>query len=45
LGRRDRKRFPGLNGDPVCHGIAQQAANPTEKGDPDLSFANCVKSE
>ena len=37
--------IPDLNVDPVCHGIAQQAANPTEKGDPDLSFANCVKSE
>ena len=39
------QEIPDLNVDPVCHGIAQQAANPTEKGDPDLSFANCVKSE
>jgi hypothetical protein len=39
------QEIPDLNVDPVCHGIAQQAANPTEKGDPDLSFASCVKSE
>jgi len=36
---------PDLNVDPVCRGIAQQAANPTEKGDPDLTFRQCVKSE
>jgi hypothetical protein len=36
---------PDLNVDPVCHGIAQQAANPSEKGGPDLAFAQCVKSE
>ena len=29
---------PDLNVDPVCHGIAQQAANPSEKGGPDLAF-------
>ena len=39
------QEIPDLNVEPVCHGIAQQAANPTEKGDPDLSFGNCVKSE
>jgi hypothetical protein len=39
------QEIPDLNVDPVCRGIAKQAANPTEKGDPDLSFANCVKSE
>jgi hypothetical protein len=39
------QEIPDLNVDPVCHGIAKQAANPTEQGDPDLSFANCVKSE
>jgi hypothetical protein len=37
--------IPDLNVDPVCHGIAQQAANPTEKGDPDLAFSQCVQSE
>jgi hypothetical protein len=36
---------PVLNVDPVCHGIARQAANPGEKGGPDLAFAQCVKSE
>ena len=36
---------PGLNVDPVCHGIAQQAANPSEKGGPDLAFSKCVQSE
>jgi len=39
------QEVPDLNVDPVCHGIAQQSANPTEKGDPDLTFAECVKSE
>ena len=39
------QEVPDLNVDPVCHGIAQQAANPTEKGDSDLTFAQCVKSE
>ena len=37
--------IPKLNIDPVCHGIAQQASNPTEKGDPDLAFAQCVQNE
>ncbi len=36
---------PDLNIDPVCHGIAQQAANPSEKGGPDLAFSQCVQSE
>ena len=36
---------PDLNVDPVCHGIAQQAANPSEKGGPDLAFSQCVQSE
>jgi hypothetical protein len=36
---------PDLNVDPVCHGIAQQAANPTETGGPDLAFSKCVQSE
>jgi hypothetical protein len=36
---------PELNIDPVCHGIAQQAATPGETGGPDLAFSQCVKSE
>ena len=36
---------PDLNVDPVYHGIAQQAANPSEKGGPDLAFSKCVQSE
>ena len=36
---------PQLNVDPVCHGIARQAAGPGETGGPDLAFAQCVKSE
>ena len=36
---------PDLNVDPVCRGIAQQAADPGERGGPDLAFARCVKSE
>ncbi|HKD36987.1 MAG TPA: hypothetical protein VKB78_09300, partial [Pirellulales bacterium] len=36
---------PNLNVDPVCHGIAQQATNPSEKGGPDLAFSQCVQSE
>lgn len=37
--------IPDLNVDPVCRGIAQQAANPGEKGGPDLAFSQCVQSE
>lgn len=37
--------MPSLNVEPVCRGIAAQAANPTEKGGPDLSFRDCVSSE
>ena len=36
---------PVLNIEPVCHGIAQQASTPSERGGPDLAFAQCVKSE
>lgn len=36
---------PDLNVDPVCHGIAQQAADPSETGGPDLAFSQCVQSE
>ncbi len=36
---------PTLNVDPVCHGIAQQAGAPSEKGGPDLAYSQCVDSE
>src|SRR5215471_3669806 len=36
--------IPDLNVDPVCHGIAQQAADPSEKGGPDLAFQNACKA-
>ncbi|HXL64114.1 MAG TPA: hypothetical protein VN938_03550 [Xanthobacteraceae bacterium] len=36
---------PTLNVDPVCRGIAQQAASPGERGGPDLAFSQCVQSE
>ena len=36
---------PNLNVDPVCRGIAQQAATPGERGGPDLAFSRCVESE
>jgi hypothetical protein len=36
---------PKLNVDPVCRGIAQQAASPGERGGPDLAFSQCVQSE
>jgi hypothetical protein len=31
--------IPNLNVEPVCRGIAQQAADPSETGGPDLKFA------
>jgi hypothetical protein len=37
--------MPVLNVEPVCRGIAEQAANPTEKGGPDLSFKDCITGE
>jgi len=36
---------PVLDLQPICRGIAQQASDAGEKGGPDLSFAQCVKSE
>ena len=36
---------PVLDVNPVCHGIARQAASPGEKGDIDVSFKQCVESE
>lgn len=38
-------QVPSLNVDPVCRGIAGQAATAGERGGPDLSFRQCVKSE
>ena len=37
--------MPNLDVQPVCRGIAAQAANPTEKGGPDTSFKDCVSSQ
>jgi hypothetical protein len=37
--------MPVLNVEPVCRGIAAQAANPTETGGPDLSYKDCVSGE
>ena len=37
--------LPILDVQPICRGIALQAANPTEKGGPDLSFKECINSE
>lgn len=36
---------PALNIEPTCHGIAQQAAAPSENGGPDLAYSQCVQSE
>jgi hypothetical protein len=36
---------PVLDVEPVCRGIAQQAAGVGERGGPDLGLAQCVKSE
>lgn len=36
---------PVLDIEPVCRGIAQQAATAGERGGPDLGLAQCVKSE
>ena len=36
---------PVLDVQQICRGIALQAANPTERGGPDLAFSDCVKSE
>jgi hypothetical protein len=37
--------MPVLDVNQICRGIASQAANPTERGGPDLAFNDCVKSE
>ena len=36
---------PRLDIEPVCRGIAAQAATPAEKGGPDLAYKQCVDSE
>jgi hypothetical protein len=36
---------PVLDIEPVCRGIAQQAATAGERGGPDLGLAQCIKSE
>lgn len=36
---------PRLNVEPVCRGIASQAATPAEKGGPDLAYKQCIDSE
>src|SRR5271155_2892265 len=36
---------PMLDLNPICHGIAQGASDPGERGGPDLSFKKCVRSE
>ena len=36
---------PVLDVKPVCRGIADQSAEPGERGGPDLAFDQCVQSE
>jgi hypothetical protein len=36
---------PVLDVEPVCRGIAQQAAGAGERGGPDLGLSQCIKSE
>jgi hypothetical protein len=36
---------PVLDLNPICHGIAQGASDAGERGGPDLSFAQCARSE
>ena len=36
---------PVLDIEPVCRGIAKQAATAGERGGPDLGLAQCIKSE
>jgi hypothetical protein len=36
---------PRLNVAPLCHGIADQGADPLETGDPVVSFNQCIESE
>lgn len=39
------QEVPVLDVEPVCRGIAQQASTAGERGGPDLSLSQCVKSE
>jgi hypothetical protein len=36
---------PKLDVAPLCHGIADQGADPLETGDPMVSFKQCIESE
>jgi hypothetical protein len=36
---------PQMNVAPMCHGIAEQGADPMEAGDPKVSFKQCMDSE
>jgi hypothetical protein len=36
---------PNLDVAPLCHGIADQGADPFEAGDPMVSFKQCIESE
>ena len=36
---------PQLNPTPMCHGIADQGADPLEAGDPTVTFKQCMDSE
>jgi hypothetical protein len=39
------QEVPALDIEPVCRGIAQQAAGAGERGGPDLGLSQCIKSE
>jgi hypothetical protein len=45
MGSAQSDDVPVLNMQAVCHGIAQQASTPSEKGGPDLAFSQCLGSE
>lgn len=45
IGPAHSQSVPNLNVKPVCRGIAQQALNPSETGDQNLTFTACVKNE
>jgi hypothetical protein len=36
---------PKLNVEPLCRGITDQATDPLEAGDPNVSFKQCLESE
>jgi hypothetical protein len=38
-------QVPKLDVAPLCHGIADQGADPLEAGDPAVSFKQCIESE